>query len=84
MASMQIEINDSTLTGKLERIAHKDGVSVEQVAVDLLNLALAEEAAVDRLVEFLNPRIDEARKGKLIDQSPSEVANEVHTELGVI
>ncbi len=79
---MQIEINDSTLTSKLERIAHQDGVSVEQIAVDLLNSALTEEAAVNELVDFLKPRIDEARTGELIDQSPSEVAQEVHTELG--
>ena len=54
---MQIEINDSTLTDKLERIAHQDGVSVEQIALDLLNSALAEEAAERELVDFLKPRI---------------------------
>ena len=79
---MQIEINDSALTGKLERIANQDGVPVEQVAVDLLNSALAEEVAVHELVDFLKPRLDEARTGELIDQSPSEVAQEVHAELG--
>ena len=81
--NMQIKINDSALTSKLEHIAHQDGVSVEQVAVELLNSALAEETAVNELVEFLKPRIDEARTGELIDQSPSEVAQEVHAELGI-
>ena len=80
---MQIEINDSTLTGKLERIAHQEGVPVEQVAVDLPNSALAEEAAANELADFLKPRINEARTSELIDQFPSEVAQEVHTELGI-
>lgn len=80
---MQITINDSILTSKLERIALQGGVPVEQVAIDLLNSALAENAAVNELIDFLKPRIDEARSGELIDQSPSEVAQEVHTELGI-
>ena len=79
---MHIEINDSALTSKLERIASQDGVSVEQVAVDLLNSALAEEVAINKLLDLFKPRIDEAWTGELIDQSPSEVAQEVHAELG--
>ena len=57
---MQIEINDNALTSKLERIASQDGVSVEQVAVDLLNSALAEEVAINKLLDLFKPRIDEA------------------------
>ena len=45
---MQIEINDKALEGKLERIARQDGVPVEQVAIDLINSALDDDAAAIR------------------------------------
>lgn len=46
---MQIEINDTTITRKLERIAQQDGLSVEQVAVDLINSALSHEGEAKRI-----------------------------------
>ena len=79
---MQIEINDKVLTGKLERIARQDGVSVEQVAVDLINLALDDDAAaVKALEDFLQPRIDRARRGETVDTTVEEIFSQVRAEL---
>ena len=79
---MQIEINDEVLTGKLERIARQDGVSVEQVAVDLINSALDDDAAaIKALEDFLQPRIDRARRGKTVDTTVEEIFSQVRAEL---
>jgi len=80
---MQIEINDDTLTGKLERIARQDGIPVEQVAVDLINSALDDDdaAAVQALEDFLQPRIDRARRGETVDTTVEEIFSQVRAEL---
>ena len=64
---MHIEINDRTLTGKLENIAHKYGVSIEKLAIDLLNVALAEEATVEKLKAYAFYQREPSRSTSLYD-----------------
>ena len=81
---MQIEINDKALEGKLEIIAAQDGVPVEQVAVDIIHTALAdEEAAVRALEDFLQPRIDRAHRGETVDTTVEEIFDRVDKEFEV-
>ena len=81
---MQIEINDEVLTSKLERIALQDGMPVEQVAVDLINSALNDDAvAIKALEDFLQPRIDRARRGETVDTTVEEIFSQVRAELNV-
>lgn len=81
---MHIEINDKALEGKLERIAHQDGVPVEQVAVDLINSALDDDAvAVKALEDFLQPRIDRARRGETVKVTVEEIFDRVDKEFEI-
>ena len=81
---MQIEINDEVLTSKLERIAVQDGVSVEQVAVDLINSALDDDAAaIKALEDFLQPRIDRARRGETVKTTVEEIFDRVDKEFEI-
>ena len=81
---MHIEINDKAIAGKLERIANQDGVPVEQVAIDLINSALADDAAaIKALEDFLQPRIDRARRGETVDTTVEEIFSQVRAELNV-
>ena len=78
---MQIEINDDTLTGKLERIAQQDGVSVEQVAVDFIKSGLDQADPVGALETFLQPTIDCARRGEFSTRSTEDIVKDVYQEL---
>ena len=81
---MQIEINDKVLASKLECIALQDGVSVEQVVVNLINSALDDDAAaIKALEDFLQPRIDRARRGETVDTTVEEIFSQVRAELNV-
>lgn len=68
---------------QLKAVAALSGKTLKEYVLEKTLPSNDKEAAMNELVEFLKPRIEEARSGELIDQSPSEVAKEVYAELGI-
>ena len=80
---MNIALDDSTVKA-LEHRAQEMGIEVEPMTNELLKTVIADEAvALQEFEDFMRPRIEEVKRGELINQSPSEIAAEVYKELGI-
>ena len=77
---MEIELDAST-AATLERRARERGQPVSVFTANYLKSTLADEdEAMQELSAFLQPRIEEARRGEFVDQSVEEIFEEAFAE----
>lgn len=69
---------------KLKALAALQGKSIKEYVLDrTLGAAKGtdEERAIGELVDFLSSRVEQARRGEVVNQSVEEIFNEVYAEL---
>ncbi len=69
---------------QLKALATQSGKSIEDYVLGKTLLLDAEdETDMQEFLEFLKPRIEEASRGEVVNQSVTEIVEEVYKELGV-
>ena len=80
MSRLTIEITDQQHQS-IKALAAMQGKSIKEYAMQrLLPLTADEESAMQELEAFLAPRLEEAKQGKFVDKSATQIFEETLKE----
>jgi hypothetical protein len=81
MSRISIDVT-SEQHNRLKAVAALAGQSLKDYVLTR-TLPRDEDKAMQDLIDFLEPRAEQARKGHLVNKSVTDIAEEVYKELGV-
>lgn len=86
---MQITLDDS-LTDLLKRKAHENNISLDAFVNRILSTAIKQEKekkdnqAMRDFIDFLQPRIERARRGETVNTTVEDIFKEVRKEVAAL